>query len=199
MNFELVGKRALVTGSSNGLGEAIARMLAREGATVIIHGRNLLRASEVAASIKENGGSASVVLGDLSSDEGAEKVAQDCLQVGGVDILINNAGAYAHTGWMDTATQEWVNTYNLNVVSYVRMIKHFVPGMKSKGWGRIINVGGGLAIQPLSIQPHYSASLAARHNLSVSLARELAGTGITSNTIAPGAILNPQVENWLVS
>lgn len=199
MNYQLKGKLALVTGSSSGLGEAIAKMLAQEGAEVIIHGRNEAKAANVAEEIRAAGGNATIVLGDLSTDYGAETVAKECLAMGNIDILVNNAGAYAHTGWMDTTPEEWKATYNLNVVSYIRMIQHLVHPMKKNGWGRIINIGGGLAVQPLAIQPHYSATLAARHNLSASLARELAGTGITSNVFAPGAILNPQVKQWLIS
>jgi 3-oxoacyl-[acyl-carrier protein] reductase len=196
---KLEGKRVLVTGSSAGLGEAIATMLAKEGATIFIHGRDAARANQVADAIRRDGGLAEVTLGNLSTEAGADEVATACLAEGSIDILVNNAGAYAHTGWMDTTPEEWQATFNLNVVSYIRMIQRFVPGMKNKGWGRIVNIGGGLGIQPLAIQPHYSASLAARHNLSVSLARELAGTGITSNVVAPGAILNPQVAQWLVA
>lgn len=197
--MNLKGKRALITGSSAGLGKSIAEMLAREGAEVIIHGRDEQRCNQTAEAIINQGGKAEVVLGDLAKDEGAEKVAAAVLKNGVIDILVNNAGAYAHTGWMDTTPQGWIDTYNLNVVSYVRMIQHFLPYMKMKNWGRIINIGGGLGIQPLAIQPHYSASLAARHNLSVSLARELAGTGITSNVVSPGAIMNPEVKKWLLA
>lgn len=196
---KLQGRRALVTGSNAGLGEAIAIMLAKEGAAIFIHGRDAARAAQVAEAIRRDGGLAEVALGDLSTEAGADEVATACLAGGEIDILVNNAGAYAHTGWMDTSHEEWQATFNLNVVSYLRMIQRFVPGMKKKGWGRIVNIGGGLGVQPLAIQPHYSASLAARHNLSVSLARELAGTGITSNVVAPGAILNPQVAQWLMA
>ncbi|MNY45877.1 3-oxoacyl-[acyl-carrier-protein] reductase FabG [compost metagenome] len=79
------------------------------------------------------------------------------------------------------------------------MIRRIVPQMKKLGWGRVINIGGGLAIQPIKEQPHYNATLAARHNLSVSLARQLQDTGITSNVVSPGAIMNPMVEEWLVN
>ena len=199
MDLELKGKRALVTGSTGGLGEAIAKALAKEGAEVVIHGRHEERADKVAEAIRAAGGKAEIALGDLSFDQGAEAVATASLKNGAIDILVNNAGAYAHTGWLDTSTEDWLNTYNLNVVSYIRMVQQLLPEMKKKNWGRIINVGGGLGIQPLAIQPHYSASLAARHNLSVSLARELAGTGITSNVVSPGAIINPAVEKWLIN
>lgn len=199
MDLQLRDKRALITGSSAGLGEAIAKALAHEGAEVIIHGQNEERAEKVAADIRMAGGKAEVALGDLSVDHGANVVADAALKNGAIDILVNNAGAYAHTGWLDTSADDWLRTYNLNVVSYVRMVQRFMPEMKKKNWGRIINIGGGLGIQPLPIQPHYSASLAARHNLSASLARELAGTGITSNVVSPGAILNPGVAKWLIA
>lgn len=197
MDYKLAGKRALVTGSSAGLGEAIAVMLAGEGVQVIVHGRNADRAHTVVQRIIETGGTAEVALGDLATDEGADNVARLALAGGPVDILVNNAGFYAHTSWSNTSCQDWLDVYNVNVISYVRMIQRIVPTMKKQGWGRVINIGGGLGIQPINDLPHYNASLAARHNLSVSLARQLSGTGITSNVVAPGAIMNPGVEQWL--
>ncbi|UPK68109.1 SDR family NAD(P)-dependent oxidoreductase [Chitinophaga filiformis] len=197
MDYKLAGKRALVTGSSAGLGEAIALMLANEGAHLIVHGRNENRTNAIVQRIIESGGKAEAVLGDLSTDEGADQVANQALAGGPVDILVNNAGFYAHTSWSNTSCQDWLDVYNVNVISYVRMIQRIVPTMKLQGWGRVINIGGGLGLQPISDLPHYNASLAARHNMSVSLARQLSGTGITSNVVAPGAIMNPGVEQWL--
>lgn len=197
MDYKLAGKRALVTGSSAGLGEAIAIMLANEGVHVIVHGRNEARTNAVIQRIIEAGGTAEAALGDLATDEGADQVAKLALAGGPIDILVNNAGFYAHTSWSNTSCEDWMNVYNVNVISYVRMIQRIVPAMKEQGWGRVINIGGGLGIQPINDLPHYNASLAARHNMSVSLARQLSGTGITSNVVAPGAILNPGVEQWL--
>jgi NAD(P)-dependent dehydrogenase (short-subunit alcohol dehydrogenase family) len=88
----------------------------------------------------------------------------------------------------------WAQIYQCNVVSGVRMIRRLMPAMRRQGWGRVIQIGGGLAIQPTGDYPHYTATLAARHNLTVSLARDLAGTGVTANTVAPGAILTEQVR-----
>src|SRR5689334_9591730 len=105
METTLKNKRALITGSNNGLGEAIAKMLAKEGVAVIIHGRNEERAEKVVEEIRLEGGNAQVVLGDLSTDNGAKTVAKKSLEGGNIDILINNAGAYAHTGWMNTTPQ----------------------------------------------------------------------------------------------
>lgn len=197
MDYKLAGKRALVTGSSAGLGEAIARMLADEGVYVIVHGRNAEHTHAVAASIVANGGKAEAVLGDLAIDAGADAVGSAALLGGPIDILVNNAGFYAHTGWSNTSCADWMEVYNANVISYVRMIQRIVPTMKKQGWGRVINIGGGLGVQPIADLPHYNASLAARHNMSVSLARQLNGTGVTSNVVAPGAIMNPGVESWL--
>jgi NAD(P)-dependent dehydrogenase (short-subunit alcohol dehydrogenase family) len=197
MDIQVKGKRALVTGSSSGLGEAIAKMLAGEGAMVIIHGRNRKRAEDVAAEIIASGGSAEVAIGDLSTNEGADAVAAAALKSGPVDMLINNAGATSHQSWAEASAEDWLELYNTNVVSYVRMVQRIVPQMKLLGWGRVIHIGGGLGIQPIKEQPHYNATLAARHNMSVSLARQLKETGITSNVVSPGAIINPMVEQWL--
>jgi NAD(P)-dependent dehydrogenase (short-subunit alcohol dehydrogenase family) len=105
----------------------------------------------------------------------------------------------SHKSWADATTSDWAEMYNNNVISYIRIIQRLVPQMKNLGWGRVINIGGGLGIQPISEQPHYNATLAARHNMSVSLARQLKETGITSNVVSPGAIINPMVEDWLLS
>ncbi|WP_413670742.1 SDR family NAD(P)-dependent oxidoreductase [Mucilaginibacter sp. Mucisp86] len=194
MKLNLENKRALVTGSSSGLGKAIVKLLAAEGAKVIVHGRSEERTRAVANEIIVTGGIAEIALGDLSTEEGAQAVADQVLAHGPVDILINNAGGYAHTTWKEATADVWKNTYETNVLSGVRMIRHLVPGMKTLKWGRVITIGGGLAIQPTASLPDYSATLAARHNLAVSLARQLKGTGITSNVVAPGAILIPSVQ-----
>ena len=198
MELDLNGKRALVTGSSGGLGEATAKMLAAEGASVIVHGRDKERTENVAEAIRQDGGSVTAVLGDLSTDDGAEEVALAATADGPVDILVNNAGFNRHVSWSDATPQLWSDTYNVNVVSGVRMIQHLVPGMRERGWGRVITIGGGLASQPMDAHPQYNASLAARHNLAVSLARELHGTGVTSNVVSPGAIFGENTKNLLM-
>ncbi|MFC5754485.1 SDR family NAD(P)-dependent oxidoreductase [Actinomadura rugatobispora] len=197
MDLQLTDKRALVTGSSSGLGEAIARALAAEGADVVVHGRDRGRTEAVAAAIRADGGSAHVAIGDLTSDPGADTVAEAALARGPIDILVNNAGAYPHRTWKEATAEDWRETYEANVTSGVRMILRLVPRMHERGWGRVIQIGGGLALQPGADLPHYTATLAARHNLTVSLARELKGSGITSNTVAPGAILVDAVQRYL--
>src|SRR6266436_3191630 len=176
MDLRLAGKRALVTGSSAGLGEAIAKLLAAEGVGIVVHGRDEGRTNAVAEAIRADGGRADVALGDLSTD----------------------AGAYHHQTWMEATPARWIETYESNVLSGVRMIHRLLPQMRERRWGRVIQIGGGLAIQPVPTTPDYAASLAARHNLAVSLARELKDSGVTSNVVAPGAILVASVEKLLV-
>jgi NAD(P)-dependent dehydrogenase (short-subunit alcohol dehydrogenase family) len=198
MDLNLIGRRALVTGSSSGIGEAIASRLGAEGAAVVVHGRNQERAESVAAGIRDRGARVDVVIGDLARDGGPKEVADAALAGGPVDILVNNAGEYAHRSWNDATRVDWIDTYNLNVVAGVLLVQLLVPGMRDRGWGRVIQIGGGLAQQPLESYPHYGAALAARHNLAASLARELKDTGVTSNVVAPGAIRVPALETMLV-
>ncbi|WP_431953693.1 SDR family NAD(P)-dependent oxidoreductase [Actinacidiphila sp. bgisy167] len=195
MDYQLTNRRALVTGSSSGLGAATAKLLATEGATVVVQGRNEERTHAVAEAIRAAGGRAEVAIGDLATNAGADAVAEAALAGGPIDILVNNAGFYRHVSWTDATEEDWRETYEVNVVSGVRMIKRLVPQMRERGWGRVIQIGGGLAIKPMPGHPHYNATLAARHNLAVSLARELKGTGVTSNVVAPGAILVDAVKD----
>ncbi|MDX3098332.1 SDR family NAD(P)-dependent oxidoreductase [Streptomyces sp. ME19-03-3] len=198
MDYQLTNRRALVTGSSSGLGAATAKLLAAEGATVVVHGRDEPRTHAVAQAIRTAGGRAEVAIGDLATNAGADAVAQAALAGGPIDILVNNAGSYRHLSWADATEEDWRETYEVNVVSGVRMIKRLMPQMRERGWGRVIQIGGGLAIKPMPGHPHYNATLAARHNLAVSLARDLKGTGVTSNVVSPGAILVDAVKDLLM-
>jgi len=180
MDMGLSGKRALITGSSAGLGRAIAEMLAAEGVSVVVHGRDVERAEAVAAGIRTGGGDAVVAIGDLATDAGADAAAD---AAGDVDILVNNAGRYDGLPWSKVSTQMWAQIYQVNVIAGVRMIERLVPAMRRRGWGRVIQIGGGLAIQPSAEQPHYNATLAARHNFTVSLARAPASPRTPSHPV----------------
>jgi 3-oxoacyl-[acyl-carrier protein] reductase len=204
MDLRLSGKRALVTGSSSGIGEAIVRLLAAEGVAVVVHGRDDRRANAVGEAIRAGGGTAEVALGDLTTDAGADAVAIAALSGGPVDILVNNAGVFNTAGvvgflsWTQVTATDWAEIYNTNLISGVRMIQHLVPEMRERHWGRVIQIGGGLSQQPQASGPNYNATLAARHNLAVSLARELKDTGVTSNVVAPGAILSEAARPTLI-
>ncbi|MFI7273837.1 SDR family NAD(P)-dependent oxidoreductase [Streptomyces sp. NPDC049879] len=192
MDLKLHGKRALVTGSSGGLGEETARLLAAEGASVVVHGRDAARTAAVAEAVRAAGGSATTAVGDLGTDEGADAVAAAALAGGPVDILVNNAGRYdMSVDWTTTTPADWADIYNTNVISSVRMIQRLVPAMRTRGWGRVIQVGSVTGELPQTTQPHYAASNAARANLARSLARELRHTGVTSNVVVAGGILVP--------
>jgi 3-oxoacyl-[acyl-carrier protein] reductase len=189
VDIQLAGKRALVTGSSSGLGAEIARLLAAEGAAVVVHGRDQARAEAVVKEVRGAGGQATLAIGDLGTDAGAAVVADAALAGGAVDILVNNAGVFdlAKT-WGDTTPAEWSDLYNVNVVASVRLIQRLVPPMRSRGWGRVIQIGSVLGALPAASQPHYNATNAARENLAQSLARDLRETGVTSNAVAPGGM-----------
>lgn len=201
MDLELKGKRALVTGSSSGIGAGVAEVLASEGATVIVHGRDAPRARSVAAGLRARGADVHVAIGELNSDEGARTVFEAVHDaVGGVDILVNNAGGSCVQGnpaWFDVHSSTWMDAYSQNVGAIVRLCHAFVPGMKQRGWGRVINISSGSAMQPTPTIPHYGASKAAINNLTLSLSKDLSHTGITVNTVSPGAILTPALENWI--
>lgn len=197
MDLQIQGKKALVTGSSSGIGEAIAKSLADEGVHVMIHGRNKTELDRVVKEIQKAGGKASQVQGDLTTDEEAKKVAQKTLQeLGGIDILVNNAGAYPTRGWKDTKPQDWLDLFNQNVVSTIRLIYEFLPTMRKQKYGRFIQFSSVVGSNPFATEPDYAVTKAAHSVISVSLSKELTGTGVTANTISPGPILTPGVEKF---
>jgi len=198
MDLQLKGRRTLVTGSSSGIGEAVARMLTQEGAIVVVHGRNRERADKVAREV----GAAGVTIGELSSDDGAAAVhAQSVAALGGpIEILINNAGG-GSTGSnmrepLNINTQEWISNYHANTLSSVRMCLHSVPDMVAAKWGRVINVSSAVAVQPNNLGSDYSGAKASLNNFTVSLAGSLRGAGVTVNTLSPGVVIGDAIIRW---
>lgn len=192
MDLQLIGKRVLVTGSTGGIGEGIAKGFAQEGATVIINGRREAEAQRVAAEITSDGGAVIVALGDLSTDEGVDRVLSVITQeLGGLDVLVNNAAGGEHQNDMEAPASVWLSSYNSNVLSMVRLIQQVLPKMKEQGWGRIINISSAAAIQPSPGMGVYSTTKAAVNNLTVTLAQSMDSDKITINAVSPGAIITP--------
>lgn len=191
MDLKLEGRRALVTGSSSGIGEAIARMLAEEGARVIVHGRDRERAEKVAKDIAAAG----IALGDLSSDDGAHAVLDTAVEAldGNVEILVNNAGG-SSTGNSakapgDISADDYLSNYHANALGAIRLCNRALPAMVAAEFGRIINVSSAVAVQPNNLGADYSAAKAALNNYTVSLAGSLKGVGVTANVLSPGIIM----------
>lgn len=203
MDLQLVGRVALVTGSTSGIGAAIARMLANEGVDVIVHGRNADRASAVVSQIERAGGRAAIALGDLAIPAQSEQVIDDAYKAfGRIDILVNNVGGssdVSHPDWFGASVDEWAENYNANTLAAVRLTKAFVPAMRDRGWGRVIQISSRNAISPHHQFAAYGAAKAALNNLTLSLSKSLAGTGVTANAIMPGLIYTPQLDEWFAT
>lgn len=191
MDLELKGKTALVTGSNRGTGLIIASQLLSEGATVILHSIDTGAANEAAKTLP---GSLAVE-GDICSDHGAEQVERQLASLNAApDILVNNYGTALPGSWSSLSTEDWLDAYQKNTLSAVRMSNLLTPHMRRQGFGRVVNLGTIGSTRPNSRMPHYYASKGAMANMTVSLAKELSGTGITVNLVSPGLIRTPEVE-----
>lgn len=196
MNLHLDGKIALVTGSSKGIGAGIARGLAREGAVVMVHGRNREQATAVVRQIQQDGGTAYEVTGDLTDEAEVDALLAEVRAVGDIDILVNNAGGSGgNSDWSTTEPGAWALTYDANVLAAMRMAKAVLPQMRHAGWGRIINISSLAALMPPAGNPDYSAAKAAMLAMSVSMAKAVAAEGVTVNTVSPGTIRSEKLES----
>jgi NAD(P)-dependent dehydrogenase (short-subunit alcohol dehydrogenase family) len=191
MDLQLTGRRALVTGSSSGIGEAIARMLAEEGARVVVHGRNRERAEGVAAAI----GAAGVAIGELAEDGVPARVHAEAVAAlgGNIEILINNAGGNSEGNSskkpFEIDVDDFVSNYRANTLGAVQLCQLSVPDMVAATFGRIVNVSSAVAMQPNFMGVDYSAAKAALLNYTVSLAGSLRGVNVTANVLTPGVIM----------
>jgi NAD(P)-dependent dehydrogenase (short-subunit alcohol dehydrogenase family) len=185
MDLKLNGKLALVTGSTAGIGHAIASALAREGAKVIINGRTQSAVDKVVSEIKTTIGGGEVVgfAGDLSTAGAADALFK---QYPNVEILVNNLGIFEPKPFEEIPDADWVRFFDVNVLSGIRLSRMYLPSMKQADWGRIIFISSESAIQIPAEMVHYGMTKTAQIAVSRGLAETVAGTGITVNSILPG-------------
>ena len=193
MDLQLEGKRALVTGSTKGIGKAIAAALAAEGAHVIVNGRSEGSTRAAAESLT---GSVEGIPADLSSAEGCAQLAE---AAGAVDVLVNNFGIFAPQPFEEIEDATWLNFYEANVLSGVRLSRALLPGMRERGWGRILFVSSESAINIPGEMIHYGMTKTAQLSVSRGLAKHAAGSGVTVNAILPGPTWTEGVEDFVSS
>lgn len=196
MNLQLNDKTALVSGSSKGIGLAIASQLAAEGARVIVNGRSESSVSEAAARIRQANPSATVetFAGDLGTTEAATALLT---RFPAVDILVNNLGIFEPKPFEEIPDEDWRRFFEVNVLSGARLSRAYVGGMKQRGWGRIVFISSESGIQIPVEMIHYGTTKTAQLGLSRGLAESCAGTGVTVNAVLPGPTRSAGVEEFV--
>ena len=190
--FDLSGKKALITGSTQGIGEAIARTLHKAGAAVYISGAaGMEKCRRVSDALGER---AVPVVCDIAAADCAETLYE---ATGDLDILVFNASVQFRRSWDEITLEEFETQMNTNFRSSLLLIRKYVPAMEEKGWGRIVTVGSVQQVKPHKDMLVYAASKAAQMNMVINLAKQLAPFGITVNNIAPGVIATPRNEKAL--
>jgi len=195
MDLQLRGKIALVSGSTAGIGFAIARTLASEGARVIVNGRTQAAVDEAAQRIREETqGSVEGFAGDLSLASAAQELAE---RHPGIDILVNNLGIFEPKAFEDIPDEDWQRFFDVNVLSGVRLARLLLPAMRRANWGRIIFISSESGVQIPAEMIHYGVSKTAQLAVSRGLAESLAGTGITVNCVLPGPTKSRGVGDFI--
>jgi 3-oxoacyl-[acyl-carrier protein] reductase len=188
-------KRALVTGGSGALGEAICRRLASAGRHVYVHAnRAAARASEIAADIVAGGGSASVITFDVVDAPGTSTALAEILSDGPIDILVNNAGIHDDAVMPGMRREQWTGVIDVTLNGFFNVTQPLLMPMIRQRWGRIINISSVAALAGNPGQTNYAAAKAGLHGATRALALELASRGITVNAVAPGIIASPMAD-----
>ena len=193
MDLQLTNKLALVTGSTAGIGMAIAKNLALEGASVIVNGRSQESVDKAIKSLSDT----KAVMGlaaDLSSAEGVKQATEQYPQV---DILVNNLGIFEVKPFAEISDEDWQKFFNVNVMSGVRLSRAYLPKMFDKNWGRIIFVSSESAMQIPQEMIHYGMTKAAQIAIARGLAESTANTAVTVNSVLPGPTRTEGVKDYL--
>ncbi|CDZ67677.1 YvaG [Neorhizobium galegae bv. orientalis] len=184
MDLQLSGKTALITGATGGIGLEIARVLAAEGASVVIPGRNKLRLEAAVKTISLGSeGRVRGIEADTSTAAGAAVVAEELPEV---DILINNLGIYEVKPFAEIPDEDWLRYFEINVMGGIRLSRAYLPGMLKRDWGRIIFISSESGLMTPSVMAHYGMTKTAQLAVSRGLANETSGTGVTVNAVLPG-------------
>ena len=188
----MTNKIALITGSTKGIGRAIAEAFIKAGVQVIVHGRKIAEVEKVRQEIS----GAYAVAADLGSAEGCQSLIQQVTDIGSVDILINNTGIFGVKDFFESTDDEWENYYQVNVMSAVRLCRHFMKTMMDNNAGSVINIASEAGFKPLPQMIHYSVSKTALISLSRGLAELTKGTNVTVNSLLPGPTWTDGVEKY---
>lgn len=199
MNLGLSGRACVVTGASRGIGRATARMLCAEGAKVLLVARyekQLLEAADEGAAAGEApGGRAESLVADVTDPNAAELIVREADdRLGQVDVLVNNAGTARWRDLDDVPEEDWYAAWELNVMAPLRLMRAAAPGMRGRGWGRIVNVSSSAGKRPSASMPEYSVAKAAELSLSRLFADRYAPHGVLINAICPGPVKS---ELWM--
>ncbi|MCX4451043.1 SDR family NAD(P)-dependent oxidoreductase [Streptomyces sp. NPDC087866] len=196
MHIDLSGRTALVTGSTQGIGEAIAVGLARAGAHVVVNGRNQERVAEAVHAVRAASGNDEVTgaAGDLATEDGTAAVLQ---AVPAADILVNSLGIFGSAAPLEIDDAEWRRYFEVNVLSAVRLIRAYLPAMKEQGWGRVLNIASDSAVVIPAEMIHYGMTKTSLLAVSRGFAKDAAGTGVTVNSVIAGPTHTGGVEDFV--
>jgi NAD(P)-dependent dehydrogenase (short-subunit alcohol dehydrogenase family) len=196
MDLQLTNKKALVTGSTAGIGFAIASLLAEEGASVLVNGRSPQRVEQAVQRIRTERRNAQVtgVTADLGTKEGVNLLFRD---VPAVDILVNNLGIFEPKPFAEISDEDWLRFFEVNVLSGVRLSRFYLPKMLQKNWGRIVFISSESAINTPVEMVHYGVTKTAQLALARGLAESTAGTAVTVNSVLPGPTRSEGVAGFL--
>jgi NAD(P)-dependent dehydrogenase (short-subunit alcohol dehydrogenase family) len=198
MDLGLKGKTAVVSGSTAGIGQAIAITLAAEGAKVVVNGRTEARVNAALEKIRRHHKTAEVqgVAADLGTANGVETFVK---QIPHADVLINNLGIFEPKPFAEILDADWLRFFEVNVLSGVRLVRHYLPGMLKNNWGRIIFISSESAVQIPAEMIHYGMTKTAQIAVARGLAESVAGTGVTVNSVLPGPTASEGVTDFLDS